>query len=535
MKELLAGRTALRASTRVDSPLLGGKLLERRALAVVLAASALLLAWGNLTRDLNEPEAVLGLAAAEPLGAFGQALGGWIAWLPMARVLPSWITAGLLAPEARGATALVHGPAWIAGIGIVFLATSRVRRALGLPAALMCAIATSCTLALNERPLRLGFDLVLGLCLVAALDRIFSRGSDWVAGFWTAAAVLVGGWPSLLVVLLPTVVLGRSGAYLSWRLLIPPLLAFAAWSAWALATLPPAIWGQALVGPLKQPMSWDVVPWALLLAMPLGPFVVLSAFKSVRQHVTSVGSSSLLGWLQASAILGLAATFLPGLSASIVPIWFGVMVNASAAIMVAARPEVDRRARLVLLAGTFAICLCAGLVGIPYASYLAAALPYFRVELVLVAAGLTLLAAFASVGAWEGRTRWALGCLLGLAFLIKLTHAQIYGPEWNYRLGQGPWGRAVGQWIPPREPLYTIHPWPAEFAFATGHSVRTLVSPQWLDFVKTAGTHYVLLSQSEFDHWPKSAPAIAKIRSFHDNFGSAYILAQTKQKPSAAK
>ena len=56
---------------------------------------------------------------------------------------------------------------------------------------------------------------------MAALDRLLSRGSDWIAGLWTALAFLTGGWPPVLIVLLAVIVIGRKESYFSIRLILP--------------------------------------------------------------------------------------------------------------------------------------------------------------------------------------------------------------------------------------------------------------------------------------------------------------------------
>jgi hypothetical protein len=233
--------------------------------------------------------------------------------------------------------------------------------------------------------------------------------------------------------------------------------------------------------------------------------------------------------LQAAAVLGLAGTLLPGLRGATAPIAFAAIILAACGLATAAKGLWDggERTRRWVLVATFGLCGCLALVGVPYASYLAAAVPYYRLVCIVIAATLAVSFAFAAVGAWQGRIGWSLGCLVALALAIKCAHAEVYAPEWSYRVGQGPWGRAIGQWVPPRSPVYVFQAWPPDLAFAMGRSVRHLVSPGWLDFVRTPAPHYVLLLEGELEHWPKRAPAIEAVRRFRDAGGRERVLART--------
>ena len=79
---------------------------------------------------------------------------------------------------------------------------------------------------------------------------------------------------------------------------------------------------------------------------------------------------------------------------------------------------------------------------------------------------------------------------------------------------------------PPRWPIYTIHTWRADLAFATGHRVRQLVSPQHLAY-EPGEARFVLLLDSEFENWPDEAPPLLKVASFQDEYGAARVLART--------
>ena len=55
-----------------------------------------------------------------------------------------------------------------------------------------------------------------------------------------------------------------------------------------------------------------------------------------------------------------------------------------------------------------------------------------------------------------GRSRWAIGAMMVVAIVLKVAHAGYYVPEWDYRLSQGPWGRAIGQWA--ASAMADLHP-----------------------------------------------------------------------------
>jgi hypothetical protein len=127
----------------------------------------------------------------------------------------------------------------------------------------------------------------------------------------------------------------------------------------------------------------------------------------------------------------------------------------------------------------------------------------------------------------RGTARGAIGAVAAVAIGLKLFHYGVYVPEWNYRFSQGPWGRAIGQWVPPSWPIYTVHAWPADLAFATGHPVRQLPNERSLVFEPRTRPLFILLHPAEFDHWPEHAPALIKVRVFQDPYGGSRVLART--------
>ncbi len=87
-------------------------------------------------------------------------------------------------------------------------------------------------------------------------------------------------------------------------------------------------------------------------------------------------------------------------------------------------------------------------------------------------------------------------------------------------------GCAVGQWVPPRWPIYVAHAWRPDFAFATEHPVRQLISPQHLAY-QPGEAKYALLLDTEFANWPANAAPLAKVATFLDEYGQTRVLART--------
>ncbi len=110
--------------------------------------------------------------------------------------------------------------------------------------------------------------------------------------------------------------------------------------------------------------------------------------------------------------------------------------------------------------------------------------------------------------------RLALATLLLVAVGLKIVYWGYYVPEWNYRYSQGPWARAIAQWIPRKWTLYTLHEWPADLAFFTKRTVRQLPSPEYLKYQEGESCKFVLLLPSEFENWPSSAPPVTWWRDF---------------------
>ncbi len=138
--------------------------------------------------------------------------------------------------------------------------------------------------------------------------------------------------------------------------------------------------------------------------------------------------------------------------------------------------------------------------------------------------------AVAALGGWAletANTRFGFVVLLLMAIGIKLVHWGYYVPEWNYRFSEGPWARAISQWVPRKWTLYTFHDWSPELAFFMKRPVRQLHSPYHLPFQPGPESKYVLLLRSEFEEWPKSEPPLTVVVKLQDRWAQERILART--------
>jgi hypothetical protein len=496
-----------------------------RGLCVIaLAVGFVLIGGGNL--DPGEIEARLGIAAQEPLGPLGRVFGGWepSLWpLPVA-LSRIWTLGEGGVPSA----AAVRWPAAIAAVLTGFLLTRRMFHTLGARASVLMGLSWFGSIALIDRSAGAGLDLIMGLGTIAALDRILNRGSDLKAGLWASFAFLAGGWPPLAVIALATVVIGRREAGLSARLIVPPCLTAMAWSAWALSQVQATAWAAALTLPLTQKPAWFLALGVLALGLPWSPFIVLAASRSVRAGWSPEARRLCLGWFQVAVACLVVGTAVPGLAtAARMPALAGLAVLAAGSIQriwvgtVAPGAVGGFLALTALVVGFWIVLVNVG--GI----FLASSVPYYR-GLAIVLIGLSLLIGLVClVALFRGDIRRGLLVLAAVAVCLKLAHWGYYVPEWNYRHGQGPWGRAIGQWVVPDWPIYTVHSWPAALALATEHPFRQLRHPKSLAFQDGPSPRFVLLFDSEFEHWPATAPPLTKVATFQDDRGSTRVLART--------
>ncbi len=492
---------------------------------MAIAGSLALIGGANL--DLGPSASRQGLAASEAAGPLGSVYGGWDPSLWPGRMLASHVWAW--GEGGRASSASVRWPDAIAALAIGLIVCRRLRLLAGPRASLILCGTLFSTLAFLHRGETPPVDLFAGLAVVGALDRLLSRGSGWIAGLWLALAFLCAGWPPVLLGLLPVVVLARPSARLSVKLLLPPAVAAAGWSAWTLAVASPEAWGAALAWPLTQQPAWLLLLSSLAVAMPWSPVAAIAFGRSVREGWNEETRAYHRGWFQAGAVAVLAGTLIPGVAPS-------ARVLAVVAITIAATMSLESLfagrlssgARRAALGVILLLALAWGFIAGFNLGYLAAAISYYRqisLLLIAVAVGIVLLSGWAAL---EGRSRPALLALALLAVSLKVAHWGILVPEMNYRLGQGPWGRAIGQWVPPNWPIYTVHSWRHDLMFHTDRPVRQLPSPEVLNFKPTDRPHFVLVLESEFDHWPAHAPAIQEVRRFEDEFGRVRVLARTR-------
>jgi hypothetical protein len=333
------------------------------------------------------------------------------------------------------------------------------------------------------------------------------------------------------LIFLAVIVVGRGGASFSPRLLLPPLIAFGGWSAWAVASESAEAWAATLTWPLTQRPDWWRIPGVLGVGLPFSPFAFLALSRRLREGFSPGTRDCVLGWLQVGVACLVAGTLIPGVAwAAKVPALAGSLVISSLALDAAWSKTLSRPGRRVFFVLTFGL-LSVWLITLSYGGYLwTLVLPYYRplgITVLLLGFPLLILGWWAS----ESRnTRRAVIALAVLTFSIKLVHFGYYVPEWNYRHGQGPWGRAIGQWLLPNWTVYTFHEWPTDLALAIGRPIRMLRSAEHLAYPASPEAKHVLLLESEFLHWPEHAPKVYKIAEFHDVFGGKRILARTQGK-----
>ena len=490
---------------------------------VVLAGGFVLMGGGNL--DLSEVEARVGIASGEPLGPLGRVSGGWE---PSVWPLPVALSKVWAWGEGGSATAAsVRWPAAIVGLLIGLILSRRMSAGLGARAGALAALAWFGGVALIDRSALAGLDLVAGVATVGALDRLLGGKAGWGAGIWGALAFLAAGWPPLLLIALAAVVVARRGEINPTGLIVPPATALAAWTIWTLSVAPEVL-GAALAWPLKQPISWTFAPSVLLLGLPWSPLAVLALSRSVRDGWPAPARRAVLGWLQVAGASLLVGTFVPGLAtAARVPALAGLAFAAAACgdrIWAGAVSTAARRSWIGL--GTIVIGLWISVVVVG-GIYLASAVPYYRGFSILLI-GLALLTALVGLkGAIGGDARRTTIALAAVAFGLKLAHVGVYVPEWNYKFSQGPWGRAIGQWVVPHWPIYTLNAWPADLAFATGHPFRPLSHPRVLSFQREKAPRFVLMLAADFANWPEDAPPLVRVTTLQDQRGQERVLART--------
>lgn len=492
----------------------------------LLAAVFTIIGGGSL--DLDRVESRLGIAASEGIGPLGQVYGGWDPALWPGRMLPSqlWASWG---EWGRATSASVRWPEAIAVIAVSLVVFRSLASAQGPLAGLLGALATLGSLGLIHRGSAVGVDWIAGMTVVIALSRILRVGSDPIAGIWAGLAFLAGGWPPLAMILLPIIVIGRASSRLTFRFFIPVIAAIAGWCLWTLRVASPEALAAALTLPLMAGPDWTLALEVLLWGLPFTPFAFLAAWRSLREDWSEAARTRIADQLRIGVIAILAGTLIPGMAPTARLVALAAFAQISAlALYSFGMGKGSRSARIAATTLVVGVVLLWALIAVPLSGYLAVAISYYRpMGSVLVGFSLALLVATVVMAA-RGGSRWGLvGALLLVAVGVKLGHFGVYVPEWNYRFSQGPWGRAVARWVPPNQPIYLFHVWREDLMFHTKRPVRQLPEPQSLSFHSRDRALFVLLLPSEFEHWPKAAPAISKVRELEDERGSKRVLACT--------
>lgn len=524
-----AGTAGIRRAMRVDGARVSLAMPSLQAWAApilwVMAIGFVLLGGGNL--ELGPIDARQGLAAGESFGPLGQFCGSWAPDLWPGRIAASRFAA-LFEAGGRPTPGSVLWPAALAAVAIGWTLARRMTGVMGRRAGLWVGLCWLGCLGMIDHSGGTGLEFISGLTIVAAIDRLLAHCSDWRAGLWAALAFLCGGWPTLVLIFLAVIVIGRREASFSARLVIPPLATALAWSIWAMLSASTEAWAAAIVLPFTARPDWWFAMEVLGLGLPFSPLALLAVSRRLRESWGGAARPVVFGWLQTGIACMIAGTIVPGLSqAARVPALAGILVVAAMALDAAWACSFlgpARRAFLSLLLGLLSLWL----ITILYGSYLWMLIfPYYRsVGIAAVLFGLPALV-LGWLAVETANTRRGLVALVFLAISLKLVHWGYYVPEWNYRHGQGPWGRAIGQWLLPNWTVYTFHDWPPDLAFAIGRPVFQLRSPQHLAYQATEQSKHVLLLESEFDHWPADAPALFKVATFYDQFGGRRVLART--------
>jgi hypothetical protein len=494
----------------------------------VVGLALVFVAAGAGGLDVGPREARLGLAAGERVGPMGQILGYWAPDLWPAQVMPS-LALTRLSSTGRPTTAIVRWPAALAAILAGWLLVRGMSRTFGARASIIFSFCWFSSLAVIDRSAGAGIDPILGLATLGAIDRILTRGSDWIAGLWASLAFLAGGWPPLAMIALAILVIGRRGSRFSLPLLLPALGTVIAWSAATIGVASVEFWASALTLPLTQRPDWTLALGVLLfLGMPLSPFSLLASSRSIRDAWPREGRTWVTGWLQAALAGLIAGSVVPGLgpSARMVAL-AGLFVGASACLDSVWRNALGPAARRAFFL-LFSAVLGLWLIAMIYGCFIwILTMPYYRTLGVVMGLMIPVVVALGWSALGAGNPRRGLVTLMVLGLGLKLAHWGYYVPEWNYRRSQGPWGRAIGQWIPRKWSLYTLHDWPDDLSFFIGRPVRQLRSPRFLNYLPGSESRYVLLQNQEFENWPDHAPPISLVARFHDQSGEERILART--------
>jgi hypothetical protein len=302
-----------------------------------------------------------------------------------------------------------------------------------------------------------------------------------------------------------------------------------AWSIAAIRIATTEAWASAVALPLTRRMDGSLAPGLLWLGLPWAPFAAIALSRSTREAWPATGRAWVKGWLQVGLAATIAGTAVPGLGpAARVVALAGLLIGAAAGLDSAWKRTYTPAPRRTFFAA-FATILGLWLVAMIYGCFIwIMTMPYYRTFGIIMA----VLVLAAAILGWSAlatsNTRRGLVTLLVLAAGLKLAHWGYYAPEWNYRLSQGPWGRAIGQWIPRKWTVYTFHDWVSpDLAFFIGRPVRQLPTPRHLNILPGREARFVLLQASEFENWPKEAPPLTLVTRLQGPRGEERILART--------
>lgn len=505
-------------------------------LGVFLGFFTIFVVWGATRLDIGRQEARLGMATREAFGPVGQSFGGLDPGIfpgPVA-VIKTW---GLLEKYGPDQEAIRWTAAICAAvIGIAL--TLKSEWICGKVAALAVALCWMSNLAVINRSGEFGLDFYTGLGLVLALnDLIANKGRlSLRTGIYTSIAFLSAGLAPVILVVAASIIICRSSAGLGSGFLLAIIGTIGGWSAWALSTISAEAWAAAIALPVAFRSGSSFPTIALSLCLPMVLSVPAFFSQTLRDRWSEARREYVGNWWTVAALCLFVGTILPQFTRSaLIPVIAGFSVVAG---HIWATVWAENQVKNLGLAGKWIVGSSAlfiaavTIVAVPFGIFISMAIPYYRwVSLVWV--GLTITASLLFVQATvQHNSRRLCASLFVLLISIKLAHASIYVPEWNYRRSQGPWGRAVGQWVPHTWPIYTLHGWQTDFAFATGHNFRQITAPRFLpgvDQTTDGRPSFILLHPAEFARWPEFAPPIHKVFEFHDNSGGgvARVLART--------
>ena len=148
--------------------------------------------------------------------------------------------------------------------------------------------------------------------------------------------------------------------------------------------------------------------------------------------------------------LSIGGTLVPGLGTAARVVALTGLIVIAAACLESAWTQDPCQARLAGRSSScLALCWDSGLLSCSTGVYIwNLVMPFYRplgIIMSLIAIGVAVLG-------WSaletGNSRRGLVSMMIIAVALKLAHWGYYVPEWNYRYSQGPWGRAISQWIP---------------------------------------------------------------------------------------